>query len=56
MPCFTAFASCAAGPSNHLNKGKRTMGKGNNSQRNDKKNKKVKQDSKKQGAKSANKK
>ena len=56
MPRFAAFASCAAGPSSHLNEGEGSMGKGNNSQKNDKKNKKVKQDSKKQVTKSSNKK
>ena len=39
----------------HFYEGERSMGKGNHSQKNDKKNKKVKQD-KKQGAKSTNKK
>ena len=53
---FAAFASCAARPSSHLTEGERNMGKGNNSQKNDKKNKKVKQDNKKQVAKSSNKK
>jgi hypothetical protein len=56
MPRFAAFASCAAGPSSHFNEGEGSMGKGNNSQKNDKKNKKVKQDSKKQVTKSSNKK
>ena len=37
-------------------KERKNMGKGNNSQKNDKKNKKVKQDSKKQVTKSSNKK
>jgi len=37
-------------------KGKQTMGKGNNSQKNDKKNKKVKKDSKAQQSKPADKK
>ena len=54
MPHFAAFASCAARSSNHLKEGERTVGKGNNSQKNDKKNKKVKQD-KKQATKSSNK-
>jgi len=45
---------CTAGPSSHLNEGEKNMGKGNNSQKNDKKNKKVKQGSKKQAAKAAN--
>ena len=56
MLCPAAFESCAAGPSIHLHEGKTSMGKGNNSQKNDKKNKKVKQDSKKVAAKPANKK
>jgi hypothetical protein len=42
--------------SSHLNKGERIVGKGDHSQKNDKKNKKVKQNSKKQAAKSSNKK
>ena len=56
MLCPAAFESCAAGPSNHFHERERIMGKGNNSQKNDKKNKKVKQDSKKVAAKPANKK
>jgi len=52
MPRYAAFAFCAAGPSGHLTEGERNMGKGNNSQKNDKKNKKVKQDSKKPTTKS----
>lgn len=49
------YASCAAGPSSHFNEGERIMGKGDNRQKNDKKNKKVKQD-KKQAGKPSNKK
>jgi hypothetical protein len=46
----------ANAPSRHFNKGVRNMGKGNNSQKNDKKNMKVKKGGKKQEAKTANKK
>jgi hypothetical protein len=56
MPCFAVLASCAAGPSSHLKEGEGSMGKGNNSQKNDKKNKKVKQGGKKPAGKSADKK
>jgi hypothetical protein len=52
---FCCFRSCAAGPSSHFHERERIMGKGNNSQKNDKKNKKVKQDSKKAAAKPATK-
>jgi hypothetical protein len=45
--------SCAAGPFRHLNEGEMNMGKGNNSQKNDKKDKKVKQGAKKPAAKSS---
>jgi hypothetical protein len=51
---FRHFRVLAAGAFSHLNEGERSMGKGNNSQKNDKKNKKVKQD--KKPAKSSDKK
>jgi hypothetical protein len=57
MPRFADFASCAAGPFRRpvITIREKKMGKGNNSQKNDKKNKKAKQGSKKQAAKSSNK-
>ena len=56
-PPFAFFrANATPAPSNHLNEGERNMGKGNNRDKNDKKNMKVKKGGKKQETKSPNKK